>query len=97
MAVFLDGEVGAGEAADRLALVVGDEHIHNRLAGVNLQRGGGGWLLLRRLERRSVLCTALRVDSGQPRRAEHERGSREGCSYNNRSAVTHSGLPFLHS
>jgi len=47
VAVFLDGEVGAGEAADGLAFVVGDQHIDDGFAGVDVEGGGCGcgWVL----------------------------------------------------
>ena len=46
LAVFLYGEVVAGEAVDGVALGVRHSHIHDGLAGVDLERGCGDGLLL---------------------------------------------------
>jgi hypothetical protein len=50
MAVFLDGEVGLGEAVDGVAVGVGDGDVNDGLAGVDLEGGGlRGGLRLQRL------------------------------------------------
>jgi hypothetical protein len=40
--VLKNGEVGAGEAADGLAFVIGDEHVEDRFTGIYLDGGNGG-------------------------------------------------------
>jgi hypothetical protein len=44
MVVFFDGEIGAREAADGLALVIRDEDVDDGFARVNLEGGRGGLL-----------------------------------------------------